>query len=285
MKLGVVIVTYNPKLDIVKKNLSLLSKNNLKIIIVDNASSNINNLRQLNGVDFILEKKNVGIAKALNDGVKYLNDFDMDWILTLDQDSVLDDSYLTEFFQINLNEDISTYYPLVIDRNINNLASYEVLLNDEIRLPIQSGAFIKVKDYYLIGGMDESLFIDGVDFDFFLQLLVHKKKIQQLKFTFLYHQLGNISSRTFFGRKYYVTNHSPIRYYYNYRNMPVIIKRYRGLLATGRAGKKFKSFFNYEYKRTLKMILGEDQKIKKVKSILKGYHDRKLLSVERKRYM
>lgn len=285
MKLGVVIVTYNPKLDILKMNISLLSKNNLKIVIVDNASSDINSIRQLSGVDLILEKKNVGIAKALNDGVKYLNDFDIDWVLTLDQDSILDEDYLSEFFQIKLDEEVSTYYPLVIDRNLKNKVSYKALSDNKIHLPIQSGAFIRVKDYYLVGGMDEELFIDGVDFDFFLQLLIHNKKILPLKSTFLYHQLGNISSKKFFGRKYYMTNHAPIRYYYNYRNMPIIIKRYRELLSNGQAGNKFKSFFNYEYKRTLKMFLGENQKIEKIKNILKGCHDRKLLSVERKRYM
>lgn len=287
MRLGVVIVTFNPQFNILKKNIEFLSKYDINIVVVDNNSNNFSSFNSEEKVHFVRESKNVGIAKALNDGVKYLHRLDTDWVLTLDQDSILDDEYFDEFFNLKFSENVSVYYPIIIDRNKDKSEQLKKIGQSKsgIRLPIQSGAFIKISDYYLIGGMDESLFIDGVDFDFFLMLLTKGKKIVPLKSTYVYHQLGNITAKKFLGRKIYITNHSPIRYYYNYRNMPIVINRYKKSLSEEEVGKGFKSFFNYEHKRTIKMILFEQQRFAKLKNMFKGYHDKNNLSIERKNYM
>lgn len=117
MRLGVVIVTFNPQFNILKKNIEFLSKYDINIVVVDNNSNNFSSFNSEEKVHFVRESKNVGIAKALNDGVKYLHRLDTDWVLTLDQDSILDDEYFDEFFNLKFSENVSVYYPIIIDRN------------------------------------------------------------------------------------------------------------------------------------------------------------------------
>lgn len=283
MNIGAVIVTYNPDSDILKQNVSLLHSENVKIVLVDNNSTNINQFKNIKHIELVKETSNVGIAKALNDGVKFLNQRSVEWVVTLDQDSILATDYFKEFKYMKNDDCVAAYYPRIIDRNKNVKSMLED--DHELHLPIQSGAFLRVKDYYLAGGMDESLFIDGVDFDFFLTLLSMNKIIEPLKSTVLYHQLGNITEKSILGRHFFVTNHAPIRYFYNYRNMPVIIKRYKQLLSSGVVGKGYSSFFKYEYKRIIKMILAEQNRFEKIQFMFKGYQNRKKIPLQRKNYM
>lgn len=287
MNLGAVIVTYNPNPDILQNNILLLLKNKVKVVIVDNKSLNLDKFVHFPDILLLQEHENVGIAKALNDGVKYLANINIDWVLTLDQDSILDKNYFEEFNKLDISENVAAYYPRIIDRNkdLREQLEQSIENENEINLPIQSGAFLRLRDYFFVGGMDESLFIDGVDFDFFLEILSVGRKIVPLTKTYLYHKLGNISSKIFLGHEYYMTNHPPIRYYYNYRNMPVVLKRHKNLLSNGQAGRGFSSFFNYEYKRTIKMFLWEDHKLSKFLCMIKGFHDRKNISETREKYL
>ncbi|MDG4982425.1 glycosyltransferase [Lactococcus lactis] len=296
MKIGAVIVTYNPDIDLVANTVKFLINNNVETVIVDNASKNKKELmNKLSSAFCVEEKENVGIAKALNDGVKYLvKHTDCDWVLTLDQDSIMAEDYFEEIKVKKTNDKIAVYFPMVTDRNQSDKLNKKIIdarikeiqnLDDYFYIPIQSGAFIKIEDYYLVGGMDESLFIDGVDFDFFLEIIRYDKKMIGLKNTFLYQTVGDKIEKKLMGRAFHPTNHSPIRYYYTYRNFPILIKRHRDLLLSPHSSTRFKSFFNFEKKRVIKMILGENNKLKKLKAMYKGYHDRKILDIVRKKYM
>jgi rhamnosyltransferase len=91
-----VIVSYNPKIRRFKRVIESVSKQVRKIIIVDNNSLNINELRLLIKNLAISHKpvlirlnKNKGLAKALNVGMNKATH--ASFILTLDQDTVLHD--------------------------------------------------------------------------------------------------------------------------------------------------------------------------------------------------
>lgn len=90
-------ITYNPNLDdeSLRDQMASLMECNVKSILVDNNSENINQIEEIvksvsPGTRVIRLDKNHGIGKALNIGIaECLQNADCLWILTLDQDSVL----------------------------------------------------------------------------------------------------------------------------------------------------------------------------------------------------
>jgi rhamnosyltransferase len=75
-------------------------------------------------------------------------------------------------------------------------------------------------------GYKSWLFIDGVDFDFCMNLNIHGYKVRRLNFCNLIHELGDIKLINFFGRKLVCSNHNYIRRYYMSRNDHYIFDLY-----------------------------------------------------------
>lgn len=290
MKIGAVIVTYNPDVDILKNTIKFLEEKEIFTVIVDNDSKNISEFFSLKKVSLIQEESNVGIAKALNDGVKFLlKNTQCDWVLTLDQDSIMSSDYFDEIPLLNPTTNIAVYVPFVIERNVPENIQKKMKEKDAQsregkfnQMPIQSGAIIRIKDYVDVGGMDESLFIDGVDLDFYLEITRQKKKIVQLSKAVLYQSMGEKEEKNFLSFKYYVDNYSPMRNYYRFRNIPIIIKRHKDVISLTSLEP---TFLKYIWRKLLKTILGENNKIKKIHQMFRGYRDRKKLNIIRKRYM
>jgi rhamnosyltransferase len=92
IKLAAIIVTYNPKIDRFKDVINSIVNQVDFIIIVDNGSKNINDIKEIcsikSNIEIIENDINYGIGKALNIGIEKLKN-NYDWILTLDQDSVI----------------------------------------------------------------------------------------------------------------------------------------------------------------------------------------------------
>ena len=72
---------------------------------------------------------------------------------------------------------------------------------------------------------DEGLFIDGVDFDFFLRLRSFGWKTVQVNDAYLFHQIGESRKTDKWLSKLYFS-HTPIRRYYQSRNTVVLFRRY-----------------------------------------------------------
>jgi len=98
-----VVVTYNPNLMLFEKCLASIREQVYKIIVVDNASKNIENIIALsrkNGCDFIENGFNAGVPYALKRGVEYSLRYAPTWILFLDQDSVVNDNAVAKVLKL-----------------------------------------------------------------------------------------------------------------------------------------------------------------------------------------
>ena len=89
------VVTYNPELSRLKENLATLVNQVDELYIFDNGSDNvveIENLLDQYARKIVLHKegKNAGIAFALKNIMKFAKECKFDWVLSVDQDSVLD---------------------------------------------------------------------------------------------------------------------------------------------------------------------------------------------------
>lgn len=227
------IITFNPDIDILKKNILAIYQQVEKLVIVDNNSNNVHDIEILTSsisrnIEIIKNNENYGIAKALNQGLKKAESENYDWLLTLDQDSLSDAKLVQSLVEyIDKKDNTIVLAPKIVDLNMkkHNELKQKNRFN-EVDFAITSGSLIDVKKAILIDGFDDDLFIDYVDFDFCLKSRKNGFKILKIENAVLFHRLGEITEHKILGIKVVVTNHSALRRYYLYRNKIILYKRY-----------------------------------------------------------
>lgn len=259
------IVTFNPAIPRLKENIKSIAKQVKQIIIVDNGSTNIKEVRDIcqeNKCMLIELSDNKGIAFALNRICEYLYSLGFKWGITLDQDSVSPDDLVEKLFRFT-TEEVGAIGPQIIyrgnERFVNGNKSDGVTSVEWI---ITSATLTNLNAWKVIGGFDNYLFIDGVDKDFCFRLKQNGFKVLQCNDVALIHELGNLKCRRILGKTIYVTNHSPKRKYYMARNAVYLDGKYH----------TSKSKL-YVTKLFLKTLVYEDNKVMKIKSICKGVND------------
>lgn len=279
-KVAAIIVSYNPDSNLFD-SINLLLNQVEKVIIVDNGSKEkyVKYIKSINEdkIEIILNKENLGIATALNIGVRKALENGYEWILTMDQDSKASPDMVKKMFNvynsINREErkDILSIFPNFVDERIqsieenSNMNSYEYVDAD-----ITSGNLLRKEVFEKVGFFDDSLFIDLVDTDFCMRLNEKGIKMIKIRDAVLYHSLGE--SKTIKGilGSFNTSNHSALRRYYMTRNRFYIWEKYKGLnsFTLNRDKKLFKKEF-------VKIILGEKDKVNKIKMVIRGYKDYK----------
>lgn len=282
-KIAAIVVTYNPDEGLNKSTKSLIKQVD-SIIMVDNGSNDegkeiINKIKNKYGekIEVIFNEENLGIATALNKGVKYALNNDYKWILTMDQDSCAEENMvktmLETYYAIDENErkDILSLFPTFIDRGIESLdKNNENVKYEYVDAEITSGNLLKAEIFEKAGFFDDSLFIDMVDTDYCMRLNELGIKMIRISGAILNHSIGNSKQvKKLFGT-FNTSNHSATRRYYMTRNRFYTWNKYKNLnsFTLNRDKKLFKKEF-------VKIILGEDDKLNKVKMVLKGYKDYK----------
>jgi len=90
---------------------------------------------------------------------------------------------------------------------------------------ISSGALFSASALREIGTMDEGLFIDHVDTEWFLRAHHRGWRSYGVCDAVMRHSLGERTFRVWFGRWRYLPIHKPFRYYYIYRNSVLLYRR------------------------------------------------------------
>lgn len=261
------IVTYNPNVNLLKENIIEAEKQVDNIIIIDNNSDNFDEILQLKkfcNFECIVNPKNFGIAKALNQIFEYADMKRYKYVLTLDQDSIAPCGYAQYAKNIlDHNSEIAIVCPQIFDMNIQKeiiRAQEEV---DEVKKCISSGCVIKIDAWKKVGGFWEYLFIDYVDFSFCEEIRNNGMKIVRTNKFSVQHTLGDAQIRKLLFFRVRVTNHNSFRKYYIARNIILYLKRY---------GNFCKNVF--EILRIQKVILVtvfyEKNKVNKIYAIIRG---------------
>lgn len=262
------IVTYNPDIPRLAKNLDAIINQVYKIVIVDNNSDNFDEIKKLvsKKIEIIDNSENYGIAKALNQIMKYAQVNNIEWVLTLDQDSICPQNMVRELAK-NISDNIGIVCPTIYDSNKKNVTNESKRKeNHFVNKCITSGSLTSVKAWDKIGKFDERMFIDGVDFEFCYRLKDYGYYIYKDDNVKLNHEIGHISVRRFLFWKVIVKNHSPFRKYYIAKNIIYFAKKRKNLKL------KIKSVFQ-EIKLIGIALLYEDNKVKKIRRIIAGIRD------------
>lgn len=208
-----------------------------KIVIVDNGSSKetINILKSINGsnIELILNKHNIGIAKAINYGVKYAQRCNYKWVLTLDHDSICEENYIKNMFntynQVTDKKNIGILAPKVFEINKQEYISCTKDLDKpyvKVKDCIQSGAIFNIECFEKVGYFNEDLFVYHVDYDYCERILKNDYTIIQCNNCILNHEEGYKVPKKFFGKKLYYNNYSAAAIYYITRNTIYMSKVY-----------------------------------------------------------
>lgn len=271
------ITLFNPNILKLKESIDNINWQVEYILCIDNNSNNYKEIENLihkyKNVILISNKKNMGIGYALNQMIKWGKSRSYNWLLALDQDSICPNNIIIEYMKMINLENIAIISPKIIDINkkdriVKNNEKIEYIVDSED--VITSGSLINIDICNKVGMFNEKMFIDFVDTEYNKRILNNGYNIIKVNSVKLVHSVGNIKEYKFWRFNICCTNHSSFRRYYMVRN---------------RLYYKFKYYGRIEgYKTALRLILGtikiiifEEEKLKKVVATLNGFRDYKKL--------
>ena len=253
--IAAVIVTFNPQLQNIQQNILAVVDQVDQVIVVDNGSENQASLRDLLKTltvkKIVLKclKTNQGIGAAHNHGIAIAKEGQHNYVLLLDQDSLVNPNMVDVLYdaalQIATSDKISTLAAvgarytgdngngssfvrfgwLKFQRQYCLGAEHGIIPADFL---ISSGSLIPMKAIELVGNMDASLFIDHVDTEWFLRAKAAGLQAYGVCQAKMQHGLGEQMRRVRFfgiGRERHVPQHKPFRYYYMFRNSFALYRR------------------------------------------------------------
>ncbi|MES2826455.1 MAG: glycosyltransferase family 2 protein [Pseudomonadota bacterium] len=233
MSVAAVVVLYHPSLEVLDACIKSLYLQVDKIFVVDNSSvaTPLIPCLSADNIEYTWLGANLGIGSAQNAGIRQAIDYGAEFVILSDQDtlypvqytSAMVDAYKSMDASINVAALAPRFYdkhrevfiPIVSRRSVFKDKISECSEIQQATEVIASGMFIPVKALNIIGLMNETLFIDWVDFEWCWRANLESYKIFSVTSVVIMHTLGK-GSVSVAGKKYPV--HAPIRYYYVVRN-------------------------------------------------------------------
>lgn len=285
------IVTYYPEIQRLKANINAIASQVDMVYCFDNGSSNIDEVRRLldsyDNTLLIDNGVNSGIAEGLNQIMKVARAMHMEWLLTLDQDSVCPDGMIAEMLNYSGENGIAAICPLIVDkrRPVKERPKESI---EYVDFCITSGCLVNLALSNKIGDFDAWLFIGQVDDEFCHRITVNGLKILRINKLVLDHELGELTPSkhkdfyltvgTELHSKYllalsYKRKVRPMRVYYSTRNMVYLSRKYEQY--PNRKFTKKQAIYN-----ALSNVIRGQKKIEIVKAAIKGYKEGQRTSVD-----
>lgn len=231
MKVGAVIVLYNPNVQQANELISAVSKMVDTLSIIDNSLRAADVKIPTENAHYHHFKSNKGIATAQNVGLSDLLSDECKYALLLDQDSELPESIVSE-----LVSKLQTYPKTLVAVGPRIVCSFtgdeqhpkvqkEMSTQDDLSFVsqiISSGMMISLEKLVEIGLKEEGLFIDGVDHEWCWRARLNSYQIAIANDVKMRHTMGEHRS-SFLGIAYKVGK--PIRLYYQFRNIFLLSRR------------------------------------------------------------
>lgn len=229
-----ILVAYNPDLEELNKSVARLKKQTDIVIVCNNSDYDVTfEDEQVKVFNF---GENFGIAKAQSIGMKWAFENGADFILQMDQDSIPSDDLVVKLLDCYQQLTEKEYKIGLVgcqDYDKDTKKDSKAIINKEVNLEntsyfivpdiLSSGSLIPKNIYDLIGGMDDELFIDIVDFEYCWRIREKKYLIIKNKDALLAHKLGDGEKKLFGILK--INLGSSFRHYYQFRNILFMMNR------------------------------------------------------------
>ena len=245
-----VVTTYKPDLQTLEAQFVRLAGQIDVLLVIDNGSANSAMVAQLvsqfSFAQFIGSDENRGLGWAHNEGLRRALAEGADAVLLLDQDSLPSEDMVAALRQALLQQRergvrtaaVGARY-LGTDRGHPSYFVQFSWLRFRRRfcsgthagkliradMLISSGTLFSREALEAVGLMEEELFIDHLDTEWFLRAGAEGWQSFGVCDALMDHGLGDRTVRVWLGRWRYVPVHQPFRYYYVYRNSLLLWQR------------------------------------------------------------
>lgn len=246
-----IIVLYNPKLSILSQLYDSIINQCNNFLLVDNSPSENTRMKNQHWIEklnnpncyYLPMSDNLGIATAQNRGIEFAKTLNADFVLLLDQDSVLPNNMVSDLLgayqKLSKNHQVACVAPSFLDRKNNQISpviQYRGLSrkrimpkvsDDELEVAhiIASGMLIPVEVFDVVGLKQDNLFIDYVDIEWCLRAGCLGYKTFVVPKVVMQHDIGDdmvqVGNRS-------IMLHSDFRNYFAIRNA-VFLMLYRKL--------------------------------------------------------
>ncbi len=229
VKIVPIIVAYNPDIEKLNNTVSLINDISHEIVVVNNSSYKI----EVNNCTVFNLMENKGIAEAQNIGMKYAFENSADFIIQLDQDTLIDSDIIESLLKGH-NELKSNGYnvgligitPVCGDQNYSaRFFKGKMCIDNKytcVTETLSSGSLISKNIYTKIGDNDPGLFIDLVDFDYCWRLKKEGYQVFRSNYSKVIHSFGEGYINLLFFK---IRISTPIRNYYQFRNYLILSRR------------------------------------------------------------
>lgn len=293
-KLAAGVVLFNPD-ERTLECLKSLKKQIERIYVFDNSTKPLN-ITLPDSVVYLCEGENKGIAYALNRIIEKAKAEGFEWVLTMDQDSILPEGMIDDFSRYLDKPDIGIICPQVVDKRRIYMEVNKDGNMQYIDMCITSASCTSIKVWEKIGKFDEWLFIDLVDNDFCKRLVESGYKILQLKKWVLDQEFGMIEPKSETKQKFWIRVSkilhnqnfakfsykkivSPMRVYYTCRNIIYVNRKMKNYGKTAYENYNCKGYLGFVISFILPSVLRADKKKDVIKAVWNGTRDGCLKSV------
>ncbi|MDH0173511.1 glycosyltransferase family 2 protein [Stenotrophomonas sp. GD04145] len=239
-----VIVTYGPDPELLRRVVDRVLQQVGHLVVFDNGSRGVDVEALLGaapGISLLASPHNVGLGSALNRSYEQAQSLGFDYVLLMDQDSVLEPGMVdvlgTALVELAVNERIAAVGPQFRDARSGMLAPFVRFgfpFNHKLRggqgqriscdFLITSGSLVPMSALRDIGAMDESLFIDNLDMDWCFRAKRSGHALYGICDAQMSHSIGEelLPSRA---KPDGVIVHKPFRLYFIMRNRVLLYGR------------------------------------------------------------
>lgn len=289
-KVAIGVVLYNPS-DIgrLSRCLYSLEKQTDKIYIWDNSTQEVK-LQIENSIIYKSANGNCGMAYALNRIMELACADGYEWVITMDQDSILPEGIIKDYSKHFNDDNVGIICPQVRDRRRPYMMVLEDNSEDFVDMCITSASCTSVGAWKRTGGFDEWLFIDLVDNEFCMRLRLSGYKILRLNKWVLDQEFGKVVAKPIWKQKFwlklsrmlhndniaklsYKKTVDPMRVYYTNRNIIYINKKLKKYGTVGYDNYNCKGYLGFIISFILPSVMRSQNKLSVIKEIFNGIRD------------
>lgn len=271
-----VLVTYHPDAEIIENLRNVLAEVQ-GLVVVDNGSAphELEALRTAArdfGFHLIENGENLGIAEALNQGVRWAKSERYPWILLFDQDSRTHagfvDAMLKTWLSHPQREKVASIYPRYTHPELGYTQLAPLASDGSLIWCMTSGTLMPAWIFDKVGWFASDFFIDWVDVEYGFRIRAAGYVMAESQEAVLLHDPGQSAPASFLGLRFWPSHHSAVRRYYMSRNRVVVFRNYlfRLPLCTVKA-------MYIALRDTAKCFLGEKDRPRKLRNFLVGTWD------------
>jgi len=263
-----VIVTYHPSAKMLENIAQVLAQVQ-GLVVVDNGS-NADELAPLRVAS--QNGKNLGLAEALNQGVRWAKSQGYPWVILFDQDSRITEGFIRQMFMAWEShpdrERVGSIHPKYVDPETGIEPLVRRARDGGPVVSTTSGALMPTWIFDRIGWFASEYFIDCVDIEYSLRARTADYLIADSTLAVLLHHAGHPRRLSFLGFSFGPTHHSAMRRYYMSRNRIAVYRKYfrvfpRWVLQS----------MNESLRDTIKCFVGEQNRARKFRNFLLGTWD------------